>query len=158
MEVLQSLALKQAFVNERNKIDKNELKEYGSGFSFQIARWSKCYKEDEQSKILSHLFGHLELFYCGVVFETEDRNHYKNYRPNHHFQTEHHEKFDREYEYCSDCKSYELKDKHPCFNPMCECGERYNILSEYCSGPIFYQNHKWNSNRHHYYILFGPDY
>ncbi len=150
---LQSLTLKQAFVNERNKMDKSERV---TGFSFQNTMWSKHYKEDEQSKILRRFFSHLELCYCGMIFETEDRNHYKDYRPDHHFQSDHHKKFDRDYEYCSSCKSHELRDRHPCFNPMCECGERYNILHVYFSGPIFHENHKTNSARHHY--LFDPEY
>jgi hypothetical protein len=159
MEVLQSLALKQAFINERNKIDKNKLKEYGPGFQFLKATFlfSKYYKEDEHSRILRRCFGDMELCECGMIFETEDRNHYKNYRPNHHFQSEHHVEYMKKHQYCSDCGTMELKDQHPCFNPMCKCGERYNILHDYYSGPIFYENHKRNSARHHYY-KYGSNY
>ena len=160
MEALQSLALKQAFINERNKIDKNKLIHFGPGFSFPSAssHFSKFYKEDEQSKILYRFFSDMELCYCGMIFDKEDRNHYKNYRPNHHFQSEHHKNFDREYEYCSGCGTMELKSEHPCFNPMCECGERYNILSVYCNELTLYGFHEDSSLRHNYYILFGPDY
>ena len=137
METLQTLALKQAFITERNKIDitenkiKSELNKYGISFSFYTARsrFSDYYKEDEESKILSYVFGHMELCYCGMVFEGEDRNHYRDYRFKNHFNSKHHEQFKTNYEFCSKCESYELKKQHPCFNPMCECGERYNILN-----------------------------
>ena len=105
MEALQSLALKQEFINERNKIDKNEIKRFGPGFSFHHARFNfkQWYNEDEQSKILRHLCGDLELCCCGAIFETEDRNAYQNYRWENHFKTEHHRKFMMDNEYCTDC-------------------------------------------------------
>jgi len=161
MQALQSLALKQAFVNERNKIDKNKLKEYGPGFSFQTARYfpfSKFYKEDEHSRILRRFFGDMELCLCGITFETEDANHYKNYHANHHFQSEHHVEYMNKHERCLDCGTMELKDQHPCFNPMCVCGERYNILNIYCSQESCRNFHKHDSVRHHYYTLFGSEY
>ena len=98
--------------------------------------------------------------YVTVVWylKKEDRNHYKNYRPNHDFQSEHHKNFDREYEYYSGCGTMELKSEHPCFNHMCECGEKYNILSVYCNELTLYGFHEDSSLRHNYYILFGPDY
>jgi hypothetical protein len=151
MEALQSLALKQAFVHERNKIAKHKLKEYGPGFSFRQARFafSKYYKETEYSKILERFFGHMELCYCGEVFETDDYQHYKS-KP--------HQKFVRDYGYCDKCESYELRYRHPCFNPICECGEEYHILSDYYHESVFRENHKFTSAKHHYYMVFGPDY
>jgi hypothetical protein len=160
MEALQCLALKLAFLNERNKIDINEIKNFGPGFSFSNARFifRQLYKEDEQSRILRHLYAHMELCCCGTIIESKDRNAYKSFQPVNHFTSENHIMFMRKYEYCAKCGTMELIDKHPCFNPICECGESYNILHTYFDEKSCHNMHKYKSARHHYYIIFGSQY
>ncbi len=81
MEALQSLALKQAFMNERNKIDPEGLYSFGPGFSFSVVGfdYSRYYKEDEDSKILRRFYGVMVLCGCGKLYinnEESKTNHF----------------------------------------------------------------------------------
>jgi hypothetical protein len=147
MEASRSLALKQAFEDDRSKV-KKIMTQF---FHFKQGRfaYSKYYKEDEDSRILTRLYARMELCYCGEIYEAEDKNHYRS---------KHHVKYDMDNEYCHECKSHELRYEHPCFNPTCVCGEKYHILSVYYNESLFHELHTFYSRKHHYYILFGPDF
>ena len=90
---------------------------------------NKCNEQYLQLFYKSGMFyKDMELCYCGQLFDKLDRHAYKTYRLYNHFNSKNHRSFNSTHEYCDKCKSYELKSTHNCFNPMCFCGERYNIV------------------------------
>ena len=127
--------------------------------AFTQALKNKCNEQYLQLFHKSGMFNkNIELCYCGQLFDKLDRQAYRNYRPDNHFDSRHHMSFTTTHEYCETCKSYELKNTHDCFNPMCYCGERYSIIHDFWDQESCFKLHAHKSYRHHLHVIFGVDY